>query len=162
MAAIDTILLLRPRWRESGLGATSVGSAAGIAVGAVRPELGGRTAGSFFVAAATGSCGGRETACGENTFSGVSAGTEMLLWMPDFDSTTLGAGAAIVLETTGARKRYPRRVSDLLDAVVHPLLEVDVSFFPPELLLDFLAGHDLPGTAGQQGEQTKGLGRQLD
>ncbi len=84
----------------------------------------------------------------------------------------------MVLETTGARKRYPWRgqgfdvertvgvvaqhLADLLDALVDAVLEIDVGLLAPELGLDFLAGNDLPGVGGEQDEELKRLRREFD
>ena len=52
--------------------------------------------------------------------------------------------------------------ADLLDALVHAALKVDVGFVSPEFLLDFVAGHDLTGAAGEQNQEPERLWRQLD
>ena len=56
----------------------------------------------------------------------------------------------------------PQRRPDLLNALVHPPLKVDVGFVSPECLLDFFAGHKLTGAAGEQSQEPEGLWRQLD
>jgi hypothetical protein len=53
-------------------------------------------------------------------------------------------------------------ISDLLDAVVHPLLKVNVGLLTPKLLPNFLTGHHLAGVTDQQDEKLKGLRRQLN
>ena len=54
------------------------------------------------------------------------------------------------------------RRPDLVDALVHPVLEVNKGFPSPELLLNFVTSHDLAGVTGEQGQQLERLRRQLD
>ncbi len=72
---------------------------------------------------------------------------------------------------SAARKRFDversvgviaERCPDLVDALVHPVLEVNKCFPNPELLLNFVTGHDLPSVTGKQGQELKGLWGQLD
>ena len=51
---------------------------------------------------------------------------------------------------------------DLVDALVHPVLEVNKGFPNPELLLNFVTSHDLAGVTGKQDQELKGLRGQLD
>lgn len=51
---------------------------------------------------------------------------------------------------------------DLVDALIHPVFKVDVGVVTPKLFLDFLAGYDLAGLAGEQGKKAKRLRRQFD
>ena len=53
-------------------------------------------------------------------------------------------------------------IPDLLNAVVHALLEVNVGLLTPDLELDLFAGNNLTGLAGEQGENFKRLRRQAD
>jgi len=55
-----------------------------------------------------------------------------------------------------------QRRPDLLDAVVHALLEVHIGLVTPQGLLDLLAGDDLPGAASQHRQQLQWLRRQPD
>jgi len=50
---------------------------------------------------------------------------------------------------------------DLLDALIDALLEVNESVVSPELLLNFVARHQLAGVAGEQCEEFEGLGRKF-
>ena len=52
-----------------------------------------------------------------------------------------------------------QRTPDLLNALIHPVLKVNEGVIAPDLLLDFLPGHDLAGVAGQQGQQSERLRR---
>ena len=56
----------------------------------------------------------------------------------------------------------PQSGPDLLNALVHAALKVNIGFAPPEFLLDFFPGHDLTGAAGEQNQEPERLWWQLD
>ena len=54
------------------------------------------------------------------------------------------------------------RGTDLLDAGVQTVLEVDEGFLAPNLLPELLPSDQLAGARGEQDEDLRGLGRQID
>ena len=52
--------------------------------------------------------------------------------------------------------------TDLLDAGVQPVLEVNEGFLAPNLLPELLSSNQLAGARGEQDEDFGGLGRQVD
>src|SRR5208283_324826 len=54
-----------------------------------------------------------------------------------------------------------QRGPNLLDALVQTVVEVNVGLLAPNLLLNIFPGNKLARTARQEGEDLKGLGRQL-
>jgi hypothetical protein len=55
-----------------------------------------------------------------------------------------------------------QRCPDLPDALVYCLFEVNADIVAPKLLLDFLAGDELPSVTGEQSEKPEGLRCQPD
>jgi hypothetical protein len=70
-----------------------------------------------------------------------------------------------------ARKRFDveravgiiaKRRPDLLNAFIHALFKINEGLLPPELLLNFIPGHDLARVAREQNQKFERQGRQLE